>query len=105
MSKGPKNLVVVLQPTEVRLENMTREMRRTLTDAGLRCIGDRIDSSNENEMLAAAKVLASNGAVFSGGSGWPPSEVLSTLKGEGKFPFPFQEVLWRGPGDFFLVTR
>lgn len=53
-------------------------------------------------MALAARVLIEAGFAFSAGRDWSPSEVVQDLRDRKLLAGPFDEIAWKGPGDWIV---
>jgi hypothetical protein len=55
-------------------------------------------------MAIVARLLIEGGFAFSGGRDWSPSEVVQDLRDRRLLFDPFDEIAWKGPGDWVVRT-
>jgi len=55
-------------------------------------------------MAIFARQLIEAGFAFSAGRDWSPSEVVQDLRDRRLMFEPFQEIAWKGPGDWVVRT-
>jgi hypothetical protein len=60
----------------------------------------------DDEALAhALSHLRDAGIPMAGGHGWPPSAVFAHLRDAGLLSGPYQEIVWSGPDQPWIVTH
>lgn len=55
-------------------------------------------------MALVARMLIDGGLAFSAGRDWSPSEVVQDLRDRKLLFSPFDEIVWKGPGDWLVRT-
>lgn len=50
------------------------------------------------------KQLIGLGAIFSGGAGWSPAELLSYYREQEAIIEPYRMIVWRSPHDYLIET-
>lgn len=54
----------------------------------------------EEDRLALTKKLIEAGALFIGGPGWSPAEVVAQYKDEGKINQAYRAIVWKSPEEY-----
>ena len=59
--------------------------------------------SGHEERVDLINKLIRIGAIFIGGPGWSPSQVVAQYKEEGKVPQPYREIVWHNPESYEIT--
>jgi len=109
---SPQNYVSLVLGEEIRVNHVTANVARWLEAIGAReCIVNGelvwvVKADDEQALGEMMGQLRDMGVLFAGGpAGWPPAEVFDYLREKGVIEGEFQEVLWRGPGNWFIRAR
>lgn len=108
----PDNYIDLILGTKVRVVNITPAVAQVLaTLGGHRTQVDgrtawEITAADEAALAAVLEQLRDLGALFlSEPAGWPPAAIFAELRSRGLVHGSYQEVAWRGPGQWFVFTR
>lgn len=61
--------------------------------------------SDDFERVDVIKSLITHKALFIGGAGWSPAELVIYYKEQGKLHESFSEIIWRNPEQYEIVPH
>lgn len=105
----PDNEIIVLDiaGSHARLHSTKPDAGPALQALGFVLEGEQfvrpIADVPERESLV--KKLIEMGALFSGGAGWSPAELLEMYKEQGIITGSYKTISWRGPDNFIITER
>ena len=105
----PDNEIIVLDiaGNQARLGSTKPDADAALQALGFVQQGEQwvrpLADAAERESLVAR--LIELGALFSGGAGWSPAELLDMYREQGIIKGGYKTISWRGPDQFVITER
>jgi hypothetical protein len=108
----PDNYIDLILGTKVRVMNVQPPVAQTL--AGLGGATTQVDgrpaweikAADDAALAALLQQLRDLGVLFvNEPAGWPPAAIFADLRARGLVQGQYQEITWRGPGQWSIYSR
>ncbi len=106
---SPDNAIIVLDiaGSHARLHATKPDAEQALQVLGFVLEGEQLvrPIADVPERESLVNKLIELGALFSGGSGWSPAELLDMYREQGIVKGSYKTISWRGPDNFIITER
>lgn len=108
----PQNIVANIVGKKVYLKNMSNQIIEVVKGMGAfqMAYGSEliwlIECADEDVLIKTLRGLNQLGFLFVGGhSGYPAADMFAFLLEKKNLSDKFKEIMWRKPGDWFIIER
>lgn len=109
MNKMPENEVIVLALAGNSAKVICTKIlaKKTLMALGFTARDEQMDRpvKDDSERRQLALQLISLDALFSGGPGWSPAELLSYYRERNIITETYRTIAWKGPDTYIIETH
>ncbi|MDW2982549.1 MAG: hypothetical protein WBG81_12875 [Rhodanobacter sp.] len=109
MNKMPENEVVVLAlaGNSIKVICTKALAKQALVALGFTARDEQMDRSvkDDSERRQLTLQLISLDALFSGGPGWSPAELLGYYREQNIITEAYRTIVWKGPGVYIIETH